>query len=86
VTTRRKAIVVRRDVEVAVHREEPHLEVRLLVELCRALIRENPSRDFLEIGLAIAKHATGASDEEMMLLARAVMGEAEKSPWPKGFF
>lgn len=85
-TARRKAIVVRRDVEVAVHREEPHLEVKLLVELCRALIREMPSRDFLEIGLAVAKHATGASDEEMRILARAVLNEADKSHWPKGFF
>jgi len=78
--------MVCRDAEVAVHREEPHLEVKLLVEFCRALIREHPSRDFLELGLAAAKHAAGASDEDIRLLRQAVMGEADRSPWPKGFF
>ena len=62
------------------------LPVILLVEFCRALIRNHPSGDVLFLGLAAAQAATGATDEEMELLKIAVLDVADKSPWPKGFF
>jgi len=62
------------------------VRVEVLVEFCRALIRNHPSSDVLALSLAAAKHATRATDEEMDLLAIAVLDEQRKAPWPKGFF
>lgn len=64
----------------------PQLDVAVLVEFCRALIRNHPSGDVIELSLAAAQQATGASDRDMKLLRVAVFNEAGKSAWPKGFF
>jgi len=66
--------------------EAPALRVEILVELCRALIRENPSGDVLYFALAQVRQATGATENEMRLLGEAVSRVKNKAPWPKGFF
>jgi hypothetical protein len=69
-----------------VREEASTLRVEILVELCRGLIRENPSPDVLYFALSHAQHTTGASDEEMELLKKAVARVKDRAPWPKGFF
>jgi len=62
------------------------LRIEILIELCRGLIRENPSSDVLFFAVAHAQRATNATEEEMKLLAKAVAREANTSWWPKDFF
>jgi hypothetical protein len=62
------------------------VRTEVLVEFCRALIRNHPSSDVLVLSLVAAQHATKATDDEMALLALAVLGEQQQAPWPEGFF
>ncbi len=66
--------------------EAPELPVQLLVAFCRAMIRNMPSRDMIELSLSAAKEDAGASDRDISLLRQALLQEASRSPWPAGFF
>jgi len=62
------------------------LRTELLVEFCRALIRNHPSTDAIVLSLVAAQRATEATDDEMKLFSEAVLQEQRKAPWPEGFF
>jgi len=72
------------------HSEQPAAEpagrTKLLVELCRALIRFNPSPDVLHLALFQAQDRSGATDDETEQLGLAVLQVQAGSGWPKGFF
>jgi len=40
----------------------------------------------MTLSLIHAQREVGASDEEAELFMAAVLGEMDRSPWPKGFF
>src|SRR5687768_2276819 len=65
--------------------EASPVRVELLVEFVRAMIRERPSQDLLELCLSQARHRTGASQEECDTFRTAIMAEAAQGHWPPGF-
>lgn len=69
-----------------VRQETPTLRTELLVELVRALVRNNPNPDILFLSVASAMDVTSATKEEGELLMQALTAEADRAPWPKGFF
>jgi hypothetical protein len=62
------------------------VRAQLLVELCRALIKLNPSGDVLWLALNAAQKRTSASNEEMALLKVSVRDVASHGGWPEGFY
>jgi hypothetical protein len=56
------------------------------LEFARQLIRNTVSGDALDLAVMAARQHTGASDEEMRALLRAVQNErAAYGIWPEGF-
>lgn len=60
--------------------------VEFLLAFCRALIRQTHSSDKMSLAMRAAKAEVPISVEQEMQFSLAVATEAEKSPWPKGFF
>lgn len=53
----------------------PHVRTEFVLAFMRALIKNTMNGDVLALSIAAAQHQTGASDEEVRLLAEAVRNE-----------
>lgn len=62
------------------------VRIEMLVELCRALIRNNPNGDTLWLALHHVEAVTGASKSEMALLREAIQQVCQSGVMPAGFY
>ena len=60
--------------------------VQFLIAFVRAMIREHPSRDVLDLAMYAAMREVNITKDQARQFLAAVMAETERSPWPKGFF
>jgi hypothetical protein len=57
-----------------------------LLAFTRALIRNNPQPDLLQLAMASARQEIPITPAQEESFIRAVADEASQSVWPKGFF
>lgn len=86
-----RAVRRRRVLQLAEQRSEGDageaaVPVQFLIAFVRAMIRNRPSGDLISLSMSSARGAVPITDEQAKAFMRAVLVEAENSPWPKGFF